>query len=271
MGRRRLLAFGQAAAVIGLVAFWVWAITTQPAFGGKPFGVDAEAYWGANLADPYSGPAVGLPGAYLYSPAFLQAFAPLQLLPWEWFIGLWLAVQLVALGWLLTPLGAVVVLAFPPAASEVLIGNIHILIGVALVVSMRHPGSWALPLLTKPSLAVGVVWYLARREWSRAGTAVGVTVAIALASFAIAPNLWLEWYRRIGAAQGTGGMAWTAFFGARLVAALLLSWYAGVRNRPNFLPIALYLALPIPWLEGLTLLAAVPRLVLDRRRDAINA
>lgn len=260
--RQRLVAIAEALAVVGLVAFWAWALTTQPAFGGKPFGVDAGAYWGANLQDPYAGPAAGLPGAYLYSPAFLQAFAPLQLLPWDWFIGLWLGAQLAALAWLLTPLGALVVLAFPPAASEVLIGNIHILLAVALVVSMRYPASWALALLTKPSLGVGVAWYLARHEWSRAAVAVGSAAAIAMVSFAIAPHLWLEWYQRLASAQGTGGLAWTAFFGVRLVGALLIAWYAGARNRPAFLAIALYLALPIPWLEGLTLLASVPRLVM---------
>jgi hypothetical protein len=58
-----------------------------------------------------------------------------------------------------------------------------------------------------------------------------------------------------------GGPAWTAFLVARVVLAGLLAWLAGRRNRPAFLPIALYLALPIPWLEGLTMLAAVPRLL----------
>ncbi len=262
LSRQRVFTAMQAVAVVGIVAFWMWALTTHPAVGGKPFGVDAEAYWGANLQDPYVGPAVGRPGAYLYSPAFLQAFAPLQMLPWDWFIALWLGVQLAALAWLVTPLGALVmVLAFPPATSEVLIGNIHVLLAAALVVSMRYPTSWALALLTKPSLGVGVTWYLARHEWSRAAVAVGSAAAIALVSMTIAPHLWFEWYQALGSAQGTGGFAWTAFFGVRLVGALLIAWYAGARDRPALLAIALYLALPIPWLEGLTLLAAVPRLL----------
>jgi len=98
--------------VIGLIAFWIWANLAHPAPGGKPFGVDASAYWGTSLSDPYAGAAAGLPGAYLYSPAFLQAFSPLQSLPWELFIAIWLALQLAAMPWLMTPLGALVVLAF---------------------------------------------------------------------------------------------------------------------------------------------------------------
>jgi hypothetical protein len=47
----------------------------------------------------------------------------------------------------------------------------------------------------------------------------------------------------------------------RIVLAGPLGWCAERRNRPAFPPIALYLALPIPWLEGLTMLAAVPRLL----------
>jgi hypothetical protein len=76
-----------------------------------------------------------------------------------------------------------------------------------------------------------------------------------------ASNLWFEWVARLMGAGDRGGPAWTSFLVARVVLAGLLAWWAGRRNQPAFLPLALYLALPIPWLEGLTMLAAVPRLL----------
>lgn len=251
----------QWAGAIGLVAFWVWANITQPSPGGKPFGVDAWAYWGTSLSGPYAGAAAGLPGAYLYSPAFLQAFSPMKLLPWMAFVGLWSGVQLVALAWLVTPAGALLMLAFPPVASEVLIGNIHVFLAVALVLSLRHPAAWMLGLLTKPSLGVGAAWYAGRREWRALGWALVATLIVALVSFVGAPGLWFEWASRLFGASDRGGSGWTAFLVVRVVLAGLLAWWAGRRNQPAFLPIALYLALPIPWLEGLTMLAAIPRLV----------
>lgn len=251
----------QWAAVIGLAIFWAWANLVQPAPGGKAFGVDASAYWGTSLANPYAGAAAGLPGAYLYSPAFLQAFSPLQLLPWSIFIGLWVGLELVALAWLITPAGALLLLAFPPVSSEVLIGNIHVFLAVALVLSLRRPATWMLALLTKPSLGMGVAWYAGRREWRALGWALGATLSVALVSLVVAPGLWFEWLSRLRGAGDRGGPAWTAFLAVRVTLAALLAWWAGRRNQPAFLPIALYLALPIPWLEGLTMLAAVPRLL----------
>jgi uncharacterized membrane protein (UPF0136 family) len=254
----------QWAGAIGLGIFWIWANFTQPNPGGKPFGVDALAYWGTTLANPYAGAAAGLPGAYLYSPAFLQAFSPLQLLPWQAFIGLWLAFQLIALAWLMTPAGALVLLAFPPVASEVLIGNIHVFLAVALVLAIRRPAMWMLALLTKPSLAAGIAWYVGRGEWRALSWTLAASGIVALISFVVAPALWFEWAGRMLGAGDRGGIAWTVFLVARVLAAAVLAWWAGRRNRPAFLPVALYLALPIPWLEGLTMLAAVPRLLARR-------
>ena len=261
MKRGRLLLVAQVAGTAGMLAFWVWAMATQPAYGGKPFGVDANPYWSTSLDSPYTGAAAGLPGAYLYSPAFLQGLTPLRLLPWEAFIGLWLALELAALAWLLTPLGALAFLAFPPITSEVLIGNIHTFLAVALVLSITRPWTWTLGVLSKPTLAVGMGWYIGRREWRQLAIAVGAGAAVALVSFAVAPGLWFDWIERVRGAESRGGAAWTIFLVVRLVLAGALSVYAGWRRRPAFLPVAMYLALPIPWLEGLTMLAAVPRLL----------
>lgn len=253
----------RSAGAAGLIAFWVWAVTTAPAIGGKPYGVDAMAYWSASLDAPYSGAAAGLPGAYLYSPAFVEILTPLRWLPWEGFMAVWLAAELVALAWLVTPLGALALLAFPPIASEVLIGNIHTFLAVALVLALTRPWTWTLALLTKPTLGVGLAWYVGRREWRRCLIALGATAATVAVSFVVAPNLWVAWIERLRGAGDRGGEAWAAFLVGRLAVAALIAVVAGWRARPGYLPLAMYVALPIPWLEGLTLLAATPRLVIE--------
>ena len=66
----------------------------------------------------------------------------------------------------------------PVVASDLYLGNIHVLLGAAVVGSLRRPGLWAIPLLTKPSVGVGLLWYVARGEWRRLSIAIGVTAAI---------------------------------------------------------------------------------------------
>jgi hypothetical protein len=87
-------------------------------------------------------------------------------------------------------------LAFPPVASEVLIGNIHVFLAVALVLSLRRPATWTLALLTKPSLGIGLAWYAGRREWGALSWALAATLIVALVSFVAASDLWFEWVSR---------------------------------------------------------------------------
>ena len=65
-------------------------------------------------------------GAYVYSPAFLQLIAPLKVLPWIAFVGVWTAILLVAVRFLTGPrLFAIGVLL---AAAELAGGNISLLL-----------------------------------------------------------------------------------------------------------------------------------------------
>ena len=239
-----------------LIAFWAWAMLINPNPGGKPFGVDARAFWAADSSAPYVGPEAGLAGAYLYSPVFLQILTPLRLLPWEAFIGLWIAAELFTLAWLLTPLGAVVALVLPPVASEVLIGNVHVFLAAALVLSVQRPSAWILALITKPTLGV-LLFYHRWRAWLQV---TALMLLVAVISAVLAPSWWAGWFGTLGRAGDRGGMWWGLALFARLAVAAGIAWYAGSRHRPAWLAPAAYLALPIPWLEGLTLLAAVPRL-----------
>lgn len=255
------------AGVAGLVAVWIVLLILQPEVTSKPFGVDARAYHSAPSDNPYGGPPVGMPGAYLYPPPFIQALLPLRLLPWEVFIALYVAAELVALAWLLSPPIALLSLAIPPVLAEVTIGNVHLFMAVAIVLAVRHhPAAWAFLALTKPSVVVVGTWHLLRGQWGEAAVGAGMTLGIAAVSVLVGFDLWVAWVERMTDDTDTAGPVWMASLVARMALASMIVAVAAWRQQPAFLPIAAFVALPIPWLEGLTLLAAVPRLLRSSHR-----
>lgn len=227
---------------------------------------DARTYWGAPLNDPYPGPQLGLPGAYLYSPAFLQALTPLRLLPWEVFHALWAALGFASLVFLVGPIGGALAVTFLPFVfRDLLVGNIHLMLGAAVVVGLRWPAVWAFPLLTKVTPGVGMLWFAGRGEWRRLGIASGVTAVVTLASFLLAPDLWADWIARLRGDTETAGDLYVALIGVRLVLAAGLVLYAARANRPWLVPIAAVLVLPILWPDSLAiLLACFPLLAVQR-------
>ena len=96
---------------------------------------------------------MGHESAYLYSPAFLQALAPIRLLSWPLFLAVWTTLLLLVLRWLSGPLlfGPLIVLTFP----ELWGGNITILLAAMIVVGFRRPGVWAFAVLTKVTPGAG--------------------------------------------------------------------------------------------------------------------
>jgi hypothetical protein len=237
---------------------WHWWMLL-PEQGGI-HGVDARTYWGVPLDDPYPGPQMGLPGAYLYSPAFLQALVPLRALPWEIFHALWLAGGIAAAIYMVGPVGAALaigLLAF--VERDLFVGNIHLILGATMVIGMRHPAAWALVLLTKVTPGVGLLWFAVRAEWRQLATAVGLTLAIAAVSFVLAPGLWFAWVARLSGGTGTAGSGYMLFLVARLVLAAGLVVVGAKTNRAWLVPVAATIAVPIIWPDSLAmLLAAVP-------------
>ena len=243
-----------------LAVRWVLLLTsTDPILAA-----DARTYWATPYENPYPGPELGLPGAYLYPPAFLQVLAPLRLLPWEAFHAAWAAIGFAALVFLVGPIGGALAITLPFVYRDLLVGNIHLLLGAAIVIGLRHPAAWALPLLTKVTPGVGVLWFAGRGEWRRFGIAIGVTAAIALVSFAIAPSLWFEWVERLRGDSGTAGNLYVTLIGVRLVLAAALIVYAARRGRAWLVPVAVVLALPILWPDSLAILLACFPLVKRR-------
>ena len=170
---------------------------------------DAHAYWAVDLVNPYSRP-IATPDAFTYPPPAALFFSVLGHLPFEVFEAGWTLLIGAALLWLTGPF-ALLFLVLPVVASDLYLGNIHVLLGAAVVGSLRRPGLWAIPLLTKPTVGVGLLWFAVRGEWRRLATAIGVTAVIAAAAFVIAPDLWKEWIDYVlatGVAPNVGTAYW---------------------------------------------------------------
>lgn len=252
-------------AIAGLLFAAYLFVVVAPAAG--TVGFDAFAYWSVNLGHPYRLVAGEL-GAFPYTPVAARLFAPAALLAWPTFWWLWMALLIgtaIWLGWRQTLL----ILAFPPVAFELYHGNIHLLLAAAIVIGMRYPAVWAFVLVTKVTPGVGLIWFLVRREWRHLAVAIGATAALVLVSVIIEGQLWREWIVD-GLMPVAGGPVQQFYIGIPLLirlplAALLAAWGART-DRAWTVPAAAALALPILWLSGLSILAAVP--AINRFRQA---
>ncbi len=251
--RRVLVASGVMLAALLVVVMTLTAEPFEPDALGPA--QDARAYWVVPSGSPYQPGSVGHESAYLYSPAFLQALAPLRVLPWPAFVCLWTMLLLLVLRWMSGPLlfGPLIVLTFP----ELWGGNITILLAAMVVMGFRRPGVWALALLTKVTPALGLLWFVVRREWRALAEVAIVTLAIAGVSFALAPDLWREWIDLLRSSTGSstvpGSVPIPLLF--RLpVAAVLIAW-AAHRDIRWLLPIGVLLAMPVIWWGSFALLA----------------
>ncbi len=224
-------------------------------------GFDAFAYWHVDIDDPYP-LAAGAFGAFTYTPVAARLFAPATLLSWPAFLTLWLAVLVGTMAWLGWR-GTLLVLAFPPVALDLYHGNIHLLIAAAIALGFRYPAAWAFVLLTKVTPGVGLLWFAVRREWRPLAIALGATGALTAGSLVVDGRLWGLWLDgailRV-AQEGVGQPTLPLPLALRLPAAALLVAWGGLTNRRWTVPASAALALPVPWLSGLAILAALPAL-----------
>jgi hypothetical protein len=232
---------------------------------GDPF-----LFWSTPLQDMYRG---WVPGAdsYAYSPAWAQAFTAFTLLPWPTFRILWLLVGLSATLWLAEPVSRFWRPAFVAVClTEVIAGNIVLLLAVAAVIAIRHPMAWAFVLLSKSSPGIALGWYIGRRDWRSLSIAVGTTVAIAVVSLVLVPEAWRSWMETLYANRDAAGVSvvnrviplWV-----RLAAGLGVAVYGGRTGRPWTIPVAMLLGMPHIWLQSFVVLAAIPRI---RSADAMS-
>lgn len=235
---------------------------------------DVHAYWAAaQTAHPYSITTPGQVDAYLYSPAFVQIISPIGLLPWPVFAFVW-SLILGAAALAMTREWAPLLLLVPFVSSEFGSGNIHFLLAAVLVFGMRRPGIWAFALLTKPTLGICLLWFVARREWSKLAEALATTALVAGVSALLSPALWGEWIGLLlHAASGASPSSWMILLSwplwARLTIAAAITLAAARWNRPVLLPVAAIFALPVMWLMGASMLVACIPLLAEVRPDAV--
>ena len=148
---------------------------------------------------------------------------------------------------------------FLPIPFEIISGNVHLLYAAVIVIGFRWSAAWALPLLTKVTPGVGLVWFLVRREWRALAIALGVTAAIAAISFVLDMNGWRTWLSiATGSSSTPETVGWflPVSLLVRFPIAVLVAAAAGLSGRAWLLPIAVTLAMPVVWVNSLAVLAA---------------
>jgi hypothetical protein len=225
-------------------------------------GGDAHAYWLAGQGNALYDKAPGQIDAYLYSPAFATAIQPLALMPWPFFLGVWILLQSAVLVWLLRPLEfkwSIPIFLF--CVPELMNGNIYILLAACAVLGLRRPGIWAFPILTKITGGIGLLWFAVRGEWKQVVQGVCMTVAIAGVSYLFSPSQWHAWLDFLLLHRdGTRDGSISFLVRCSLAIALIV---IGARKQWRWLMApAMVLAAPALALTTLAILTAIPRLTI---------
>ncbi len=233
----------------------LWYFLVQDIQPWTFLGVDAQAYWGLDIAHLYDHSGVGDLSTYLYSPAFAQLMAPAGVLPFGVFFGLWTAMNLAICAWLLRPWPWALPMLALPITYELCVGNIHFVLAAVIVASFEVPVAWAFPLLTKITPGIGSLWFAARGEWRAFAATLGGTAVIVAVSYALAPGAWADWITLL-----TGSTGRTELLLPRvLIAAAVV--IAGARSGRRWtVPVAAWLAMPVIWVNSWVILLATIRL-----------
>jgi hypothetical protein len=232
---------------------------------------DLWAYWSTRTGFDYAAARPGVSGAYIYSPAFAHLIAPLTALPFAVFAAAWTALLVAALGWL-TGWRAFFIGVLAPVTMSIAIGQVDLLMAVAIIIGFRWPAAWVLPIITKVTPGVGLVWFAARREWRQLAIALGATFAVVSVSWALDPTAWQGWIAMLLRFQfptPADGVYLPVPVWIRLpLVAALVTW--GARsNRRWVLPLGVCLSLPTVWLNTPTiLLGALPLVALGATTPA---
>lgn len=261
----------------GLVAMTVVGVIVGLAqvLGAAPLPGDAAVYWTV-------APGRYEVGVYGYPPLLIQLLQPLRATNLWWlYVILWTTLCCASLGYVLgrwAPLA--LALAFWPAprgtiadlwvgpSAAVMIGNVTMPMVAAMVAGMRRPGWWAVPLLTKMTAGVGVLWFAFRGEWRRLAVGIGLAGAIAAASFLVAPGWWVAFAQfaaaNLGANQNGPEIVGPPL-AVRLLAGVALVAIAARLDQPRLVPIAC--AVSVVGLYGLGTFGSIAVAALSPRLD----
>lgn len=225
-------------------------------------GFDFFAYWFVDPADPYAirnglGETFGV---FHYTPPLAWLAGPLKLVSWPLAYWIWFAILLAVLVWLARD-WALAWLAFPPVASELYHGNIHLLIAAALVLSLRQPVAYLFLALSKVSPGVMALWWAARGEWRNFTLALGSAVVVVGIAFVLAPDAWSAWLTQVANVPTRAQNLVPIPLAIRLPVAAILVLVAARLDRPWILAPAVTLALPLLWAHGFAVLVAITPLL----------
>lgn len=222
-------------------------------------GSDALSYWDFRLDGIYAAATQSLTAdvAFRYAPPVAFLFAPFHVLPWEAFRILWVIVQLAAL-WMIARSWTLAAVAVYPVALELSVGNVHLLLALAIYLGLRYPVAWSWLLLTKVTPGVGLLWFAARRQWRPMALALGSTLLIGLATWLVRPDLWADWLVMLSTnAQlplEPDARYLPVPLAVRLPLAAGLVVWAARRDDPRWLGLAATLGLPTIWPHSLSML-----------------
>jgi hypothetical protein len=250
-----------AAAILVTVIFATARLLQLYPWNEKIF--DLWAYWSTRSGFDYASARPGVSGAYIYSPAFAHLIAPLTALPFAVFAAAWTALLVAALGWL-TGWRAFFIGILAPVTMSIAIGQVDLLMAVAIVLGLRWPAAWVLPIITKVTPGVGLVWFAARREWRQLAIALGATFAVVAVSWAIDPKAWQGWVGMLLRHQfptPADGIYLPVSVWVRLPLVVALIAWGARTDRRWVLPVGVCLSLPTVWLNTPTILIGVLPLV----------
>ncbi len=241
MSLKRLLKVGCIVLGAALGVAYILAWTTHG--GGDPY--DVHAYWAVDPFAPYAHQGVGVGDAFQYPPPAAWIGALLHLLPFAAAALVW---RLAQLGVIMAAAGpfAVLTLFAYPVVSELNLGNVNLFIGFAVAAGFRWPAAWALVLLTKPTAAVGLLYFVVRRDWRSLRVAIGVAVAVSAVSFALTPGAWIDYARYMLSNPAPSVQGWPGLW-MRLPVAVVVAVVGGVRGWRWAAVVAAWLALPVWW------------------------
>ena len=224
---------------------------------------DLWAYWSTRFDIDYSAARPGETGHYLYSPAFAHLIAPLTVLPLPVFTAVWTALLAAVFYWL-TGWRAFFIGVLAPVTMSIAIGQLDVLMAAAIVIGFRWPAAWVLPIITKVTPGIGLLWFAARGEWRSMFVALGATLCVVLLSFAVDPRAWVGWIDMLFRFQlptPDAGVYLPVPVWVRLpVVALLIVWGART-NRRWVLPVGVCFSLPTVWLNTPTILVGILPLI----------
>jgi hypothetical protein len=147
---------------------------------------------------------------------------------------------------------------------SVAIGQTDLLMAAAIVIGFRWPAIWVLPIVTKLTPGIGVLWFAVRREWRPFCIAVGATLAVAAVSFLLEPGAWFGWFAMLARMEfptpGAGVYLPVPVWIRLPLVALLIIWGARA-NRRWVLPVAVCFSMPTVWINTPTILVAIAPLI----------